>query len=542
MAHNERRRSRVAIIVSGLGLLPLLAYFAYCTWIQPISPYYADFDPEFPYLLNSMGVFNGAPYAYVDHPGTPLEVIGSAIYALTYPWLGRSGESFVLYQLQNPGLFLTLAHGFLLVASGACLAYLAWMRRKDAVLLPAALGALYFAIHPEAFATLVTWSHNSFAFAFGTLYLAVLYRALTRAPSGLTVLQLVGFGVWAGLLATVTIYLAAWILGAMAIVVITCRLRALGAWKSLGSAGMLLLAGIAGFFVGVLPVLAHMPYFFGWIGSLLSHRDLYLVGSVSRPPIERLAANFVWLFQRAPQLFITVALLIGLAAAAFGMWRKRIPAAPVAWAFVAGTIGMIVLLTGFILDHPKLEFMISVAAVTPMLAVALFDIFESGQAISPWIERAVAALIFVGVLVALGVGILDQEAKAARIAQVSAQTDAAIATYAEETGRPRSDLMVLWAYRSYSPCFALWFGNESTAKAFSRELRQLCYRQFELNIYGQNVVSGPGARPLADYKWDMIVGCADAFQIPLLRDLPYVERFPDAQIECGSLTIAYNRK
>jgi len=227
---------------------------------------------------------------------------------------------------------------------------------------------------------------------------------------------------------------------------------------------------------------------------------------------------------------------------AFALWRKRIQRARVAWAFAAGTIGMIVVLTGFILDHPKLEFMLSAAAVLPVLAIALFDIFETENVIGPLHERIIAAVVLAGVAVSLGQAIGDQQGKADRVARVTAQTNAAIASYAQETGRQPSDLMVLWAYRSYSPCFALWFGNESTAKAFSRELRQLCYRQFELNIYGQNVVSGPGARPLDDYKWDVIVGCSDAFQIPLLRSLPAVETYPDTQLGCGSLTIAYNRR
>ncbi len=542
MVQSVHPRSRVAIIATGLCLLPLIAYFAYCTWVKPVSAYYADFDPEFPYLLNSLGVFNGTQYAYVDHPGTPLEVIGTAIYALTYPWLGRSGEAFILYHLQNAGLFLTLAHGFLLAASAVCIWYAAGIRRRDAILLPSALAVMYFAIHPLAFSSLTTWSHNSFAFAFGTLYLVTLYSALQRSSGSLGTLKLIGFGLGAGLLATVTIYLAGWVFGAIAIVFIAYRPGGLTLSKALTAGVTIAAASLAGFFIGVSPVLAHMPYFFGWIRSLLSHRDLYLVGGDNRPALVRLSANLVDLFRRAPLLFVTIAALIVVAVVAFALWRKRIQRARVAWAFAAGTIGMIVVLTGFILDHPKLEFMLSAAAVLPVLAIALFDIFETENVIGPLHERIIAAVVLAGVAVSLGQAIGDQQGKADRVARVTAQTNAAIASYAQETGRQPSDLMVLWAYRSYSPCFALRFGNESTAKAFSRELRQLCYRQFELNIYGQNVVSGPGARPLDDYKWDVIVGCSDAFQIPLLRSLPAVETYPDTQLGCGSLTIAYNRR
>src|SRR5512143_2465571 len=71
-------------------VLPVVAYSLYFNGLQRISPFYEYYDPEFAYLMNSLEVFKGEPYAYVDHPGTPLEVIGSVIYASTYPFLHRS--------------------------------------------------------------------------------------------------------------------------------------------------------------------------------------------------------------------------------------------------------------------------------------------------------------------------------------------------------------------------------------------------------------------------------------------------------------------
>ncbi len=542
MTHSAPRRSRAAIVITVLSLLPLLAYFAYCTWAKPVSAYLANYDPEFPYLMNSLGVFNGKPYAYVDHPGTPVEMIGTAIYALTYPVLGLSPEQFIFYQLQNAGLFLTLAHGFLLAASAACVWYVAGIGRRDAVLLPTALAVLYFVIHPLAYRSLTVWSHNSFAFAFGTLYLAVLFNALHRAAGRVSRLQLVAFGLGAGLLASITIYLAAWVVGAIAIVMIATRLRGSTVLKMLESGVNIAAGSVLGFGLGVLPVLGRMPYFFNWIDSLLTHRDTYLLGATNRPPLERLLANLLGMFREGPQLFIALGGLIVLAAVAFVVRRRRLSQTPEAWAFIFGTSLMILLLTGFIADHPSIEYLLSGAAVAPLLAIALIEVSEAVDWIGPRGERVIALVILAGLVLALVPAFRVQQAKVSQIDQITAQSSSSIASYAQATGRQPSDLMVLWLYRSYSPCFSLWFGNESTAKAFGRELRQVCYRQFELNIFGQNVVSGPGARPLDDFKWDMIIGCAGGFQIPLLVHLPNVETFPDLRLDCGPLTIAYNSK
>ncbi len=542
MRHSAARRPRVAIVITLLSLLPLLAYFADCTWINPVSAYLADYDPEFNYLMNSLGVFNGRAYAYVDHPGTPVEMIGTAIYALTYPVLGRSPEEFSLYHLQNAGLFLTLAHGFLLAASAACLWYVAGIRRRDEVLLPSALAALYFVIHPLGFRSLTVWSHNSFAFAFGTLYLALLYGVLRRQEGSLSRLQTAMFGAGAGLLASVTIYLAAWVVGAAVIVMVATRLRGASRLKMLGSGLTLAVGSLLGFGLGVLPVLGRMPYFFNWIDSLLTHRDAYLLGPTNLPPLERLLVNLLGMYRQGPQLFIVMAGLIIAAVLAFALRGRGLQKAPEVWAFIFGTSLMILLLTGFIADHPSIEYLLSAAAVAPMLAVALIEVGEAEGALGTRVERLLGALILVGLVMAFIQAVRVQQAKVEAIDQVNAQTERSIAAYAGSTGRQPSDLMVLWLYRSYSPCFSLWFGNDTTARAFGRELRQICYRQFELNIFGENVISGPGARPLSDYRWDMIIGCSGGFQIPLLVDLPNVETFPDLRLDCGPLTIAYNRK
>src|SRR5512141_2770089 len=104
---HARYRNAAALL---LFLAPILAYWIYCLLIQP-APHYDGIDPEYEYFLNSLGAFKRQPYAYVDHPGTPLEMVGTLILAGTYPWLAGNPEGFVGFHLRHPQVFFTLAYG-----------------------------------------------------------------------------------------------------------------------------------------------------------------------------------------------------------------------------------------------------------------------------------------------------------------------------------------------------------------------------------------------------------------------------------------------
>src|SRR4030042_5852908 len=113
-----------SIVVAGLASLPLIVYFVYATWLEPISPFYANYDPEFQYMLNSLEVVRGRPYYYADQPGSPLEMLGTVLYALTFPFPRMDINAFIRFHLVHPRVFLTAAHGLLVLASAATLSFL----------------------------------------------------------------------------------------------------------------------------------------------------------------------------------------------------------------------------------------------------------------------------------------------------------------------------------------------------------------------------------------------------------------------------------
>jgi hypothetical protein len=534
-----------SIVVAGLASLPLIVYFVYATWLEPISPFYANYDPEFQYMLNSLEVFKGRPYYYADHPGSPLEVLGTALYTLTLPFLRMDINAFIRFHLVHPRIFLTVAHGFLVLASAVTLSILTGVglsnRRSAPGMFGIALGLMYFAVHPMAFESLMLWSHNSFSFAFGTLLSALLYRLLYSIPSGKAIpwQPLAWLSIGAGLLASITIYLAAWAVGYAVIVVIWCVLSAAPRSKAWGSVLVVALGSLAGFTLGVLPVLHRLSEFADWIAALLTHESTYLLTAPDQPLLAQWTDNLTGLVRQLPVLFSVGLGLSAMAGLALVRWRRSLQEQPASWSVALGLMFQCLLLTVFILDHPKPDYMLAVAATQPVLVWSILELHGRAPLVSRVLRNVFVTLVLTGVVAALIASAARHADKARSIARVERQVNLLQDEYAASQRRHPQSLVMVWTYGTYSPCFSWWFGNDSTDNAFRREIGKLCPRQLALDIFGQMVIPRQGARPLEQTGWDMIVGCRDAFTIPALKDLPHVESFPELDLSCGDLTVAY---
>ena len=94
-----------------LIMIPILTYWVYWT----LNPsYWFNADPAVFYFIDSLSIFVGKLYVYVDHPGTPVQLIGSFLLSLTYPFFG-SREAFINFFITRPEAFFLMAHTFLLM-------------------------------------------------------------------------------------------------------------------------------------------------------------------------------------------------------------------------------------------------------------------------------------------------------------------------------------------------------------------------------------------------------------------------------------------
>jgi hypothetical protein len=259
------------------------------------------------------------------------------------------------------------------------------------------------------------------------------------------------------------------------------------------------------------------------------------------PTAARLSTGLTDLFGQMPVLMVSAAVVLALSLLATYLSRKQARHLAAPRSLVLGLGVQVLLLTMLVLDHPKPIFMLSVAAVLPVLALAALDLLELRPALQRMLSRLLGAVILLGVVVSLGRSLAIVRAKATDVSKIEQQTRASILKHASSLGRKPEDLLVLWAYRSYSPCFALWYGNDSTGRAFKKEIADICPKDLEFNIWGQEAI-GRAARPLDDVRWDMIISCESAFRTAELEALPGKEVFPSLQLGCGSLTIAHSQE
>src|SRR6266851_9387611 len=81
--------------------LCIAAFGLVTSWITPHSAR-IWYDPGLQYLLSSLSWFRGQGYVYIDHPGTPVEVLGTLLLALSYPFLHLANQGFVTHYLNHP--------------------------------------------------------------------------------------------------------------------------------------------------------------------------------------------------------------------------------------------------------------------------------------------------------------------------------------------------------------------------------------------------------------------------------------------------------
>jgi hypothetical protein len=93
--------------IQSLGIVAIACALAYVWlfvhYIKP-APYHFYHDPEMAYMIDSLGVFKGELYDFCQHPGTPVALLGTFVFALTYPFVGAKHD-FLMYHLENPELF-----------------------------------------------------------------------------------------------------------------------------------------------------------------------------------------------------------------------------------------------------------------------------------------------------------------------------------------------------------------------------------------------------------------------------------------------------
>ena len=107
---NEMPDKKLSVSWSNLYLtiLPVIFFFT-VLWLREASgPYWLHFnlDPTYPYLFNSLNLLNKIPPSHIDHPGTPVQLLGALILKITH--LGSSIDQITEKILRDPEQYIQL--------------------------------------------------------------------------------------------------------------------------------------------------------------------------------------------------------------------------------------------------------------------------------------------------------------------------------------------------------------------------------------------------------------------------------------------------
>jgi uncharacterized membrane protein len=470
-------------------ILLLLGWFVFSQIVFP-GLFSQNYDPEMAYLFSSLNVVKGQPIVYIDHPGTPMQLAGALILLVTYPLAKWSGSSFITYTLRNPYPFFFLARGFVLLFSAFTAVMISrqlFSRRSGSLaVLGASVAAMYFIIHPYAVTATTIWSHNSFNYAAGTLFL-LLFLQTVRGKASINWKTTCLYSFFAGILTSITIYLGCWVIGTGLTIFLKILLQKEGLKKAVLHLGMTGAGSGLGFLVATLPILGQYPRFLEWIFALLIHQGRYGKGEVGFLSPELFSARVnQLLFLQTPGILVSAFLFAILAIWFYTRLQKNRNLVSEASGLVAFLIAISVQLiinVVIILRHPAFTYLMSAAATIPILIGAVLDGLDRMQPIPKKISAAAGTLALLLVSAAFfsaGRQYLQQRNEMIRVEQIIEQT---ISGIAQRNQIPKNELNIYWTYGLYNPCFALWFGNDYGGNRLADSIQAACPGEYNLNVF-----------------------------------------------------------
>jgi hypothetical protein len=507
---NEKHSFNLQKTIGVLGIIFLLAgFWLYLSIIlKGPQPYYRDYDPEMAYFLNSLASFKGAPYFYTDHPGTPIEIVGTILLGATDVFF-TNHSSFINDHLENPELFLNMTHVVVTVLSILCATYLlltAFRTLRGAnVLLALSLALLFYGLHPYSFKTLTVWSHTSFNFPLGTLYLILLFKVADDHQGQISNRLAVGLGLVLGVMIAVMINFVPWLVTTLIFIFLSNRMKRLPWKKSLITGSIVGLSCAAGFFVSILPSIHRMQYFVGFIYKLFTHQLLYGTGPEGIPSISLLWSNLHDMVTTAPLLFLVMLVSPLISLFIFLQRNSRIPENHSIWALNFSLLLQCGMITLAILKHPGEHYLLSLTATLPVLSLVIVKLSDFNWRFSRQLGNAIILFSIISISTFALLSIKNRQAELLEARAVEAEINRIITEQEIRLNKKPGELLVLRTNETYSYCSALLHGDFFTAGVFATEINAWCPSQaYFINRFDWVLYHGTQVA-IHDLPWDILV-------------------------------------
>src|SRR5215213_3923910 len=431
-----------------LGIIFLLVgFWLYASIIlKGGQPYYRDYDPEMAYFMNSLAPFKGAPYFYTDHPGTPVEIIGTMLLGTTYVFF-TNPTNFISYHLENPDFFLNLAHGFITLLAVLCAIYFFLTVRstlqKPNGYFALSLALLFYGLHPFAFKTLTVWSHTSFNFPLGTGYLILLFKVAHDAQGQISNRFAAGLGLALGFMIAVIINFVPWLVTTLLFIFLSNDRKKISWKKSLITGSIVVLSCAAGFLISILPSIHRIPYFFGFIYNLFTHQLLYGTGPQGIPSISLLWSNLHDMVTTAPLVFLVTLASLLISLFIFLQRDSRTPENHRFWALNFSLLLQCGMIISAVLKHPGEHYLLSLTATLPVLLLVIVKLSEFHWRFSRQLSNALIIFSTISISVFARLSIENRHAELLEARAVEAEINRIITEQEIRLNKKPGELLIL---------------------------------------------------------------------------------------------------
>jgi hypothetical protein len=517
--------------IQNIGIVAIACALAYVWlfvhYVYP-TPYHFYHDPEMAYMIDSLGVFKGELYDFCQHPGTPVALIGSFVFALTYPFLGPKND-FLMYHLENPELFMSIARGMLTIAHivAAILLIKHAIRVKhwvDALFAIAVATSFYVVSAFLGFRSVILWDHNSLNLPVGSLLLLALLVTLLSEPIKCWRIVAIGFAV--GVLTAAQVYFVTWMIGIL-VTVTTLYLIQGHPWKRIIMHCCYIgVASLLGFVASTVPFTNSTckTEFITWIEAIIFHQGLYGRGEPGIISTSQIGSNLLRMWADNPVLCIAIVLVF--AAIGFALFSQRADhdSRAAVKALAIGLTVQLIVTTAVILKHYSATYLLALAAILPLLLALVHRLVGSANAKFKALYLALSLIIVTAFLFNLKQW-QNVYTWMAEVAQSNNERfERFFSEYAIAIGKPRDSLRIVWNWSGpiYSPCLARWTYSSYSKGTLSEEVSRICPNDFYLSgpyVY----LSGKHSVLPDDFDWDIIVTTDEyVTQWAYLADYGYV--------------------
>jgi hypothetical protein len=485
-AEAPRRPTRTVtwLTVLFLTLIPVAVFVVPRLLYPAVGPLSAarHIHPVYGYLFSSLQVAAGEAPQHIDHPGTPVQILGGTVMWLVALLSGAAPdtEALVTAVLAEPERYLQFMSGALGVLVAAALWTLGWR-------LSAALGGLAYGLIGQLLVLAspsVLLSIHQFT-AEGMLIVISLLLGATLVPmpasGAATVDGDAGWGTSGALLLGGLLGL-----GIATKITMIPFLALVLVPRRLGDKIAAMVAAAATLLVATLPIWSRFEEIASWVTSLIAHSGRYGSGSKGLPPLADMAKGAAKIALNEPGLMLSGAFIVAVLLVS---WRRSWEA-PTQRLLVCGLLAIAgqCLLA---LKNPEPRYVLPSAVLAcALVPVALHLMLADRAAAMRWV-LPVVALLTIGMAVWETTRLVTQrELERASYAMVMAAAE-------------KRDCFVVPFFRSDVPPFALFGGRRKGA--FNVELTRIYPDAIVYNVFPTRIVTNAAVRDLAGigfYRWD----------------------------------------